>query len=91
MEKDAIEKIRLILAAHDEKIKKNEQEKKESEEKVKIELSKYISGVFDNLKKSEKTNKSFAFWLYTVSIISLVVTIIIAVLFFVNEQRYILN
>lgn len=91
LEKDAIEKIRLILAAHDEKIKENEQEKKESEEKVKIELSKYIADVFDNLKKSEKTNKSFAFWLYTVSIISLVVTIIIAVLFFVKEQLYINN
>ena len=89
LEKDAIEKVRLILAAHDEKIKKDEQEKKESEEKVKIGLSKYIDEVFENLKNSEKQNKRTAFWLYLVSIFSLIGTIIIAILFFVNEKSYV--
>ncbi len=86
LEEDAIEKIRLIVAAHDEKLKKDKQERKESEEKVKIELSKYIDDVFVNLKDNEKRNKKFAFWLYLISIISLVATIIIAVLFFAKEQ-----
>ena len=88
LEKDAIEKIRLILAAHEEKIKKDEQERKASEEKVKTGLSNYIADVFVNLKESEKRNKRFAFWLYFVSIISLVTTICIAVLFFTKEAQY---
>lgn len=33
LEKDAIEKIRLILAAHDEKIKQDEQEKENPKKK----------------------------------------------------------
>ena len=56
LEKDAIEKIRLILAAHDEKIKRGEEERRKSEEKVKTGLSKYIEDVFTNLKESEKRN-----------------------------------
>ena len=52
LEKDAIEKIRLILAAHDEKIKRGEEERRKSEEKVKTGLSKYIEDVFTNLKES---------------------------------------
>ena len=88
LEKDAIEKIRLILAAHEEKIKKDEQERKASEEKVKTGLSNYIADVFVNLKESEKRNKRFAFWLYFVSIISLVTTICIAVLFFTKGAQY---
>lgn len=67
LEKDAIEKIRLILAAHDEKIKQDEQERRKSEEKVKTGLSKYIEDVFTNLKESEKKNKKFAFWLESVT------------------------
>jgi fructose-specific phosphotransferase system component IIB len=86
LEKDAIEKIRLILAAHDEKIKQDEQEKRKSEEKVKTGLSKYIEDVFVNLKESEKRNKRFAFWLYLVSILSLIATIIIAIVFAVNKN-----
>lgn len=86
LEKDAIEKIRLILAAHDEKIKQNEQEKRKSEEKVKTGLSKYIEDVFVNLKESEKRNKKFAFWLYLVSILSLIATIIIATVFATNKN-----
>lgn len=88
LEKDAIEKIRLILAAHDEKIKQDEQERKKSEEKVKTGLSKYIDDVFINLKESEKRNKRFAFWLYLISITSLITTIVIAVIFFVREKLY---
>lgn len=88
LEKDAIEKIRLILAAHEEKIKKDEQEQKASEEKVKTGLSNYIDDVFINLKESGKRNKQFAFWLYFVSIVSLMFTICIAVLFFVKETQY---
>lgn len=86
LEKDAIEKIRLILAAHDEKIKQGEEERRKSEEKVKTGLSKYIEGVFANLKESEKRNKKFAFWLYLVSIISLIATIVIAVVFATNRD-----
>lgn len=86
LEKDAIEKIRLILAAHDEKIKQDEQEKRKSEEKVKTGLSKYIEDVFVNLKESEKRNKRFAFWLYSVSILSLIATIIIAIVFAANKN-----
>lgn len=86
LEKDAIEKIRLILAAHDEKIKQDEQERRKSEEKVKTGLSKYIEDVFVNLKESEKRNKRFAFWLYLVSILSLIATIIIAIVFVVNKN-----
>ncbi len=52
--KNAVEKIRLILAAHHEKIQQNEKERKTSEEKVKLGLSKYIDGVFDLLKENEK-------------------------------------
>ena len=85
LEKDAIEKISLILAAHDEKIKQDEQERKKSEEKVKTGLSKYIEDVFVNLKESEKRNKRFAFWLYLVSIISLIATIIITIVFAANR------
>ena len=66
IEKDAIEKIRLIL--------------------VKTGLSKYIEDVFTNLKESEKRNKKFAFWLYLVSIISLITTIVIAVIFAANRD-----
>lgn len=88
LEKDAIEKIRLILAAHDEKIKKEEQEKKQSEEKVKIGLSRYIEEVFENLQKNEKQNKRTAFWLYSVSIFSLISTIVIAIIFFAKEKSY---
>ncbi len=79
-------KIRLILAAHDEKIKQDEQEKRKSEEKVKTGLSKYIEDVFVNLKESEKRNKRFAFWLYSVSILSLIATIIIAIVFAANKN-----
>ena len=86
LEKDAIEKIRLILAAHNEKIKQDEQERRKSEEKVKTGLSKYIEDVFTNLKESEKRNKKFAFWLYLVSIISLLTTIIIAFIFVANRD-----
>ena len=86
LEKDAIEKIRLILAAHDEKIKQDEQERRKSEEKVKTGLSKYIEDVFTNLKESEKRNKKFAFWLYLVSIISLLTTIITAFIFVANRD-----
>lgn len=88
LEKDAIEKIRLILAAHEEKIKKDEQERKASEEKVKTGLSNYIDDVFANLKESEKRNKRFAFWLYFISIICLITTIFIAVLLFIKEIPY---
>lgn len=87
-EKSAIEKIRLLLAAHSEKIKSDAQEKRDSEEKVKTGLSKYIDDVFLNLKDSEKKNRRLAFGLYTVSIISLIATIIIAVLFVVKEKAY---
>lgn len=86
LEEDAIEKIRLILAAHDEKIKQSEEEQRKSEEKVKTGLSNYIEDVFTNLKESEKRNKKFAFWLYFVSIISLIATIVIAVIFVVNRD-----
>ncbi|RGG57111.1 toll/interleukin-1 receptor domain-containing protein [Blautia sp. AF19-10LB] len=86
LEKDAIEKIRLILAAHDEKIKRGEEERRKSEEKVKTGLSKYIEDVFTNLKESEKRNKKFAFWLYLVSIVSLIATIVIAVIFVANRD-----
>lgn len=48
LEEDAIEKIRLILAAHDEKIKQSEEEQRKSEEKVKTGLSNYIEDVFIN-------------------------------------------
>lgn len=88
LEKDAIEKIRLILAAHEEKIKKDEQERKASEERVKTGLSNYIDGVFVNLKENEKRNKRFAFWLYSISIVFLMTTIFIAVLFFRKETQY---
>lgn len=88
LEKSTIEKIRLLIAAHDEKIKTEEQEKKHTEEKVKTGLSKYIDGVFDNLKSSEKRNKRFAFWLYLVSIISLIATIVIAAIFVSSKQAY---
>ena len=91
LEEDAIEKIRLILAAHDEKIKQNEEEQRKSEEKVKTGLSNYIKDVFANLKESEKRNKKFAFWLYLVSIISLIATIVIAVAFVVNRDWQTLN
>lgn len=91
LEEDAIEKIRLILAAHDEKIKQNEEEQRKSEEKVKTGLSNYIKDVFANLKESEKRNKRFAFWLYLVSIISLIATIVIAVAFVVNRDWQTLN
>lgn len=86
LEKDAIEKIRLILAAHDEKIKQDEQERRRSEEKVKTGLSKYIEDVFVNLNESEKRNKRFAFWLYLVSILSLIATIVIAIAFATNKD-----
>lgn len=86
LEEDAIEKIRLILAAHDEKIKQDEQERRKSEEKVKTGLSKYIEDVFVNLKESEKRNKKFAFWLYLVSILSLIATIAIAISFTMNKD-----
>lgn len=86
LEEDAIEKIRLILAAHDEKIKQSEEEQRKTEEKVKTGLSNYIEDVFTNLKESEKRNKKFAFWLYLVSIISLIATIVIAVAFVVNRD-----
>ncbi len=79
-EKDAIEKIRLILATHDEKIKQSKEELRKSEEKVKTGLSKYIKDVFANLKENEKRNKKFAFWLYLASVISLIATIVIALL-----------
>ena len=85
-EKNAIEKIRLILAAHDEKIKQDEQERRKSEEKVKTGLSKYIEDIFVNLKENEKRNKRFAFWLYLVSILSLIATIIIAIIFAANKN-----
>lgn len=88
LEKDAIEKVRLILAAHDEKIKQDEQERKKSEEKVKTGLSQYIDNVFINLKQSEKRNKRFAFWLYIISIISLTATIVIVVKFLITEKLY---
>lgn len=86
LEEDAIEKIRFILAAHDEKIKQSKEEQRKSEEKVKTGLSNYIEDVFTNLKESEKRNKKFAFWLYFVSIISLIATIVIAVIFVVNRD-----
>lgn len=86
LEEDAIEKIRLILAAHDEKIKRDEQERRKTEEKVKTGLSKYIEDVFVNLKESEKRNKKLAFWLYLVSILSLIATIAIAISFTMNKD-----
>lgn len=88
LEKDAIEKIRLILAAHEEKIKKEERERKATDEKVKTGLSKYIDDVFANLKENEKRNKNFAFCLYLISIITLIATIFIAVQFFTKEAQY---
>lgn len=88
LEKDAIEKIRLILAAHEEKIKKDEQERKATDEKVKTGLSKYIDDVFSNLKEHEKTNKIFAFCLYSISVITLITTIFIATQFFTKEAEY---
>lgn len=81
-----LEKIRLILAAHDEKLKKHEQEQKESEEKVKQGLSEYIGDVFVKLQEKEKTNKNFAFWLYLVSILFLIATIVIAIVFFATVK-----
>ena len=54
--------------------------------KVKTGLSKYIEDVFTNLKESEKRNKKFAFWLYLVSIISLLTTIITAFIFVANRD-----
>ncbi len=86
--KNAVEKIRLILAAHYEKIQQNEKERKISEEKVKTGLSKYIDGVFVLLKENEKKNKRFAFWLYLISIISLIATIAVAVLFMTGNDQY---
>ena len=84
LEKDAIEKIRLILAAHDEKLKMFEQEQKESEEKVKKGLSEYIDDVFVKLQEKEKSNKIYAFSFYLISIFFLIATIIIAIVFFVT-------
>ncbi len=86
--KNAIEKIRLILAVHHEKIQQNEKERKISEQKVKTGLSKYIDGVFEFLKDNEKKNKRFAFWLYLVSIVSLIATIVVTVLFMMNKNQY---
>lgn len=43
------------------------------------------------MKESEKRNKRFAFWLYLVSIISLIATIVIAVAFVVNRDWQTLN
>ena len=86
--KNAVEKIRLILAAHNEKLQQNEKERKISEEKVKTGLSKYIDDVFVLLKKNEKRNKQYAFWLYMVSILSLLASILIAILFMLNEKQY---
>lgn len=91
LEEDAVEKIRLILAAHDEKRKQSEEEQRKSEEKVKTGLSNYIEDVFANLKESEKRNKKFAFWLYFVSIVSLIATIVIAVIFVVNRDWQTVN
>lgn len=81
IEKDAIDKVRLILAAHDEKLKEYNQEQKETEEKVKQGLSKYIDDVFIKLQEKEKSNKIASIWLYAVSILFLISTIIIALVF----------
>lgn len=82
LEKDAIEKVRLILAAHDEKLKEAEKEKQKSEAKVKTGLSKYIDEVFTTLKGNEKRNKRFAGGLYFLSAFSLVATLLIIIIIF---------
>lgn len=85
IEKSTIQKVRILLASHNEKLKKAEEEKKSSQEKVQHGLSEYIESVFVNLKENEKKNRRFAFWLYLVSILFLATTIIIAVVFAKNE------
>lgn len=87
-EKNVVEQIRLILAAHYEKLQQDKQAQQQSEEKVKTGLSKYIDGVFEKLKENEIRNKHFAFWLYLVSIVSLMLTIIIALFFLVTYKQY---
>lgn len=77
LENDAINNVRLIAAAHYEKINKAKEEKLKSETKVKHELSKYIEGVFSTLRENEKRNKKAAFWYYGISIFSLLATIIV--------------
>jgi hypothetical protein len=74
--KDAIEKVRIILAAHDDKLRKFKEEKKESEQKVKIGLSEYIDDVFVTLKQNEKRNKRFSYILYSASLMPLMFTLV---------------
>lgn len=85
-EKAAIERVRLILSAHNAKIQSNEIERKKSEEKVKKSLADYIKGVFSNLQDKERKNKHIAFWLYLFSILSLLATIAIAFIFFTTNN-----
>lgn len=82
LQNDAIDKVRLILAAHDEKIKEAKEEKQKSEAKIKTGLSKYIDEVFTTLKGNEKRNKRFAGGLYVLSAFALVATLLIVILFF---------
>ena len=81
LKKDAIDKVRLILAAYYEKIKEAEQEKLQSEAKVKTGLTKYIDVVFTTLENNEKRNKRFAGGLYILSSFSLVATLLIIIVF----------
>lgn len=89
--KDAIKKIELILSAHEEKLKTEALKKKKIEEKVQSGLSKYIEDVFENLKASEKRNRRLALGLYLISIISLIATVLIAVLFYTRMDFNIAN
>jgi hypothetical protein len=77
---NAIDKIRLILAAHDEKLRKAQQEKEQSEAKVKTGLTRYIDNVFKTLQENERRNKRFAYGLYLLSAVALIGILITIVL-----------
>ena len=81
---DAIQKIRLILAAHQEKLSKAEKEKKETAARVKTGLSKHIDWVFERLSGNGKRNKQYATGLYIISAIVLVFSLMVSFLFIKN-------
>lgn len=81
IEKKTIAQVRLIVAAHQEKIDDEAASKRAAEEKVQTKLSEYLKDTLVSLKTNKTKNQITAYIFYFLSIIPVGVAIIVALNF----------
>lgn len=86
--KKAIEQLRLVLATHDSKIKKESELRKINEKKVERNLSAYLEETMVRLKKNEAVYKGMAYAFYGVCILTFFSAIGFIFYYSITLQKY---